>query len=95
MENLSPIIASFLPFALILGVFYFMLIRPQKKREQEVHQMRESLKIGDIIVTIGGIKGKILKVDEDSVIIETSNERTKMEFVKSAVAQVITATVEE
>lgn len=91
MQDASAVVASFLPFVLILVIFYFMLIRPQKKREKEVQAMRDALKMGDIVITIGGIRGKILKVTDDAVIIETSKDRTKMEFVKNAVAQVLNA----
>lgn len=77
---------------LILGfvvVMYFFMIRPNKKRQQEMFKMRENLKKGDLIITIGGIKGKVVTVTDDSVVIETSSEQTKMEFLKSAIHTVV------
>lgn len=77
---------------LILGfvvVMYFFMIRPNKKRQQEMFKMRESLQKGDLIITIGGIKGKVVTVTDDSVVIETSSEKTKMEFLKSAIHTVV------
>ncbi|WP_099203019.1 preprotein translocase subunit YajC [Miniphocaeibacter massiliensis] len=82
-------LGMFLPLILIIGVMYFFTIRPQQKKQKADMEMRNNLKIGDEIITIGGIKGKVLKVNEDSVIIETSNAKTRMEFVKSAIGMVI------
>ena len=75
--------------AIMIGGMYFLMIRPQQKREKEVRQMRSSLNVGDKIITIGGIKGKILKIGEDYVVIESSNSKTRIEFVKSAIGSVI------
>lgn len=74
---------SFLPIILILVLFYFMLIRPQKKREKADKAMRESLLVGDRICTIGGVIGKIVQMSEDSIVIETSGNR--MKFYKWAI----------
>lgn len=71
-----------------LALIYFMMIRPQKKKEKADNEMREGLKIGDEIMTIGGVVGKIIKVNEKSVIITTGADKTKIEFVKSAIASV-------
>lgn len=82
---------------LLLVLFYFMLIRPQKKRDQQLKSMRNSLKKGDHITTIGGIHGKITKVTENTVTIVTSEEKTKLVFEKWAVGRVVpveTETVE-
>lgn len=78
-----------IPMAIFIGGMYFLMIRPQQKRDKEVREMRNSLKAGDKIITIGGIKGKVLKIGDDYVVIETSNAKTKMEFVKSAIGTVI------
>ena len=88
----------FMQVVLIVGfvaVRYFFMIRPNKKRQQEMLKMRESLKQGDSIITIGGIKGKVVKVTDDSVVIETSSEKTKMEFLKSAIHTVVTKSDEK
>ncbi|HJA35940.1 MAG TPA: preprotein translocase subunit YajC [Firmicutes bacterium] len=64
------------------ALFYFLLIRPQQKREKKDRQMRNSLEVGDNIVTIGGIVGKILTIKDDEITIETSADRTKLAFKK-------------
>ncbi len=79
---------SFLPFLLLIPIFYFLMYRPQKKQERETAQMRNSLTIGDEVVTIGGIMGRVVKVKEEYVIIETGSDRTKIKFRKSAIGSV-------
>ena len=64
------------------ALFYFLLIRPQQKREKKDRQMRNSLEVGDNIVTIGGIVGKILTIKDDEITIGTSADRTKLAFKK-------------
>ncbi len=64
------------------ALYYFLLIRPQQKREKKDRQMRNSLEVGDNIVTIGGIVGKILTIKDDEITIETSADRTKLAFKK-------------
>ena len=79
-----------LPFALIIVVFYFLLIRPQKKRQKEEQQMRNGLRVGDELVTIGGICGRVVNLKDDTVTIETGADRTKIVFQKSAIQTVLT-----
>ncbi len=86
--GLMGTIMSFLPFLLLIPVFYFFMYRPQKKQEKETAEMRNSLMIGDEISTIGGIMGRIVKVKDDYVIIETGADRTKIKMKKSAIATV-------
>lgn len=69
-------------------IFYFLLIRPQQKREKSLKDMRESLKVGNEVVTIGGIVGKIIKVNEESVTIEIGADKTKLVFEKWGIAKV-------
>lgn len=69
-----------------IALIYFMMIRPQKKKEKADNEMRESLKVGDEIMTIGGVVGKIIKISDKTVIITTGADKTKIEFVKSAIA---------
>lgn len=71
--------------ALVVAVFYFFAIRPQKKQEREVNNMRNQLVVGDEITTIGGIIGKIISIKEETVMIETGHDRTKIRILKSAV----------
>ena len=66
-----------LPFFL-LGIFYILLIRPQRKKDKQIHIMRENLKVGDNITTIGGINGRIVKLSDTSVTIEVGSDRTKL-----------------
>ena len=73
---------------LVVIAFYFLLIRPQKKQEKEVNEMRNSLAIGDEITTNGGIVGRILSMTDDTVLIGTSGDCTKIRILKSAIARV-------
>lgn len=77
-------------FAVIIAVFYFLLIRPQKKQRRALQNMIDSLQINDNIVTIGGVMGKVVTIKEDSVTIVTGADRTKITFEKSAIAKVLT-----
>lgn len=79
---------SFLPIILLIPIFYFLMYRPQKKQEKETAAMRNSLMIGDEIVTIGGIMGRVVKVKDDYVIIETGSDRTKIKMRKTAIGSV-------
>jgi len=76
---------TFLPFIAIIAIFYFLIIRPQNKKQKETQKMLSALKKGDRIVTIGGIHGTIQSVKEQSVIVKV-DENTKIEFSRSAVS---------
>ena len=84
-------VMSFAPIVVVIIVFYFMLIRPQQKKDKEDRAMRENLEIGDEIVTMGGIIGLVVSVKEDTVVIETGSDRSKIRIIKSAVSQNLTA----
>lgn len=84
--NFQQIAAMVLPFILMFGVFYFLLILPEKKRKKKYDSMIEELKVNDKIITRGGIIGKIIKIKDDSVIIETTQDRTKIEFSKQGIS---------
>lgn len=71
--------------ALMIVVMYFILIRPQRKKQKEEAKMRDNLQVGDEIVTIGGIVGKIVSMKEDSILIETGADRDKVRIMKWAV----------
>ena len=76
-----------LPMLLIMvGVFYFMLIRPENKRKKEAEQLRSSIKNGDKITTIGGIVGTVVDVKSDTFVIETSADQVRIEFAKWALS---------
>ena len=72
-------IISFAPLIIIIVLFYFMLIRPQRKRDKETKEMLNAMKVGDKVVTIGGICGKIVKIKDSYVFIETGNIGTQDE----------------
>lgn len=72
----------------MIAIFYFFMYRPQKKQEKETATMRNGLQVGDEITTIGGIIGKIVSIKDETVLIETSNERNKIRILRSAVRNV-------
>ena len=84
----SQFLIQFGPLVLIFLVFYFMVIRPQNKKQNEIKDMRANLKVGDRVQTIGGIIGKIIVIKEDFVVIETSGDNNKMEIMKWGVSSV-------
>ena len=84
----GSMLGAILPFVLMIVVFYFFLIRPQKKQEKATAAMRNSLSVGDEVTTIGGIVGRITHVKDDIVTIETGADRNKIRFRKSAIASV-------
>ena len=78
----------------MIAIFYFFLIRPQKKQENETKKMLAALKKGDKIVTIGGIYGTVSSVKENSVVVKV-DDNAKIEFTKSAISKVINETTEK
>ncbi len=89
-NTITPIIW----FVAIFAIMYFMMIRPQRKKEKETKQMLAALAVGDVITTIGGIIGKIVKVKEDEVYLQTgktgnANEQSVIRFAKWAVRDVV------
>ena len=72
----------------MFAIFYFMLIRPENKRKKEAENMRSNLKKGDVITSIGGIVGKIVMVNDTTIIIETSEDRVRVELTKWAVSSI-------
>ncbi|MBR0129971.1 MAG: preprotein translocase subunit YajC [Firmicutes bacterium] len=74
---------------MIFGLMYFMVLRPQQKKDKETQKMRESLRVGDEIVSIGGFYGKIIKVKEDSIVMVCGADKTKLELAKWGISQVI------
>lgn len=71
---------------LMFVAMYFLMIRPQKKRQKEEQQMRENVRVGDKITTIGGICGRVINVKEDELVIETGADRSKMTIKKWAIS---------
>ncbi|MBQ8005983.1 MAG: preprotein translocase subunit YajC [Clostridia bacterium] len=79
---------SIIMIVAMLAILYFFMIRPQKKQEKETQAMRNALQVGDEITTIGGIIGKIVSIKEETCMIETGHDRTKIRILKSAVRNV-------
>ncbi|MBQ6900477.1 MAG: preprotein translocase subunit YajC [Firmicutes bacterium] len=77
-----------LPLVFLFVIMYFLMIRPQKKKDKQIQEMRRSLSVGDEIVTIGGICGKIVKTKEDTFIIQVGADKTKFEMMRWAVSSV-------
>ena len=75
----------------MVGIMYFLMIRPENKRKKEAEQMRSSMKVGDEIVTIGGITGKVVQVKDDKFVIETGADQVRIEFAKWALSSNETA----
>ncbi len=78
-------LVQLLPILLIIVIMYFVLIRPQKKREKEVQKMRNSLQVGDEVTTSGGIIGRVVSLREDTVVIETGSDRSKIRVKRWAI----------
>ena len=85
---------TFLPFIAIIAIFYFLIIRPQNKKQKETQKMLSALKKGDKVVTIGGIHGTIQSVREQSVVLKV-DDNTKIEFSRSAISSIVTAAKED
>ena len=84
MEGLG----SILMIAVLFVALYFFMIRPQKKQEQKDQQMRNALSVGDEVTTIGGIIGKVISIKEETFVLETTRDKTKIRFLKGAIRSV-------
>ena len=70
--------------ALIVGAMYFLMIRPQRKKQKEEKQMRENLQVGDEIITIGGIHGRVIAIKEEELVVESKSDHSKLTFSRWA-----------
>ena len=84
--ELMQMLPSLLMLVVFMGLMYFLLIRPQRKKEKEISEMRASLAVGDEIVTIGGIVGKVVKIGEEELVIQVGSDKTKILVKKWAVS---------
>ena len=84
----QQMIMGLLMWVLVFGVFYLLLIRPQKKKDKQLKEMRSNLNVGDKVTTIGGIIANVAKVEENAVILEIGPNRTKVPFEKWAIGNV-------
>lgn len=89
-QSAGSMISMFLPFIIIIGVMYFLMIRPQKKKEKLKQEMLSQLIVGDKILTIGGIHGKIVSIKGDNLIIETGkpSEPSTLKIARWAISEV-------
>lgn len=81
---------TFMPLLLLIFIMYFLLIRPQKKREKQINAMRNAIKAGDRIITIGGIYGTVVRVRDEQLVIQVGADKTKLEITRWAVSKVVT-----
>ena len=81
----SQALSTFLPFAIILAIFYFLILLPMKRRQTKIQEFQDSLKVGDKIVTTGGIYGKITRVTDKTLQVEIA-DRVRIELSRAAVA---------
>ena len=87
---MSQNLMTLMPLILLIVIMYFLLIRPQKKREKAVTAMRNTIKVGDEVVTIGGICGKIVKTKDEVLTIQVGADKTKFEIMRWAISKVVT-----
>ena len=92
-EGQNPLL-SFMPLVAIIAIFYFLILRPQKKRQNEAQKMISSLKKGDRVVTAGGIHGVIQSVKDSTVIVKV-DENVKLEFNRASISAVISQARED
>lgn len=78
-------LVQIVPLILVFVVMYFIMIRPQKKKEKEVQAMRSGLQVGDEVITVGGIIGRVVSLRDDTVVIETGTDRSKLRILRTAV----------
>ena len=87
-SSTGSLLTTFIPFGLVILIFYFLIIRPQNKKQKETQKMLTALKKGDRIVTIGGVHGVIFAVKEGTVVVKV-DENCKIEYSRSAIATVM------
>lgn len=84
-EGTLQLLMSLLTFVPLILIFYFLLIRPQRKKDKEAQKMRNSIQVGDEIITIGGVVGIVVNVKEDTIVVETGSDRSKIRIKRWAV----------
>ncbi|MGE4453704.1 MAG: preprotein translocase subunit YajC [Sphaerochaeta sp.] len=84
----GSMMTTFVTFGLIIVIFYFLIIRPQKKRDKETKEMLASIKKGDKVVSIGGIHGTVVAVKETTVVVKV-DDNTRMEFSRNAISSIV------
>ena len=84
----KSLIISIVYMVALFAIFYFLFIRPQRKKEKQLEELRSSLEVGQMVTTIGGMLATVAKVEEDFVVLEVGPNRNKMPFKKWAIASV-------
>ena len=85
LNNYGEMLGTLVPIILMVAIFYFLLIRPQRKRDKAERDMRNSIQVGDEISTIGGFIGKVVSMKDETLVIETSADRTKLKLYRWAI----------
>ena len=85
---MNPGMFNFILMIVFIAIIYFLMIRPQRKQDKEIKAMRDALKPGDEIITIGGIVGKIVRVKDDFITIQVGPEKVKFDMLKTAVGRI-------
>ncbi len=83
----ASMLTMLIPLVAMIIIFYFLIIRPEKKRSKKMKEMLNNLEVADEVVTTGGIIGRVVSVKEDTVLIETGSDRTKIRVLKGAIAE--------
>ena len=91
---MSQLLQMILPMGIFILVFYVLIIRPQKKQEREVKDMRAGVKVGDNIVTIGGIMGRVTRVGDDDLTMEVGADKVKFNLKKWSLREVVNTSTE-
>ncbi len=87
---MAALLVSALPLIIMVGAMYLLIIRPQKKKDKAERLMRENLQVGDEILTIGGIYGRVISLKEDAMVIESKSDHSKMTIARWALQQNLT-----
>jgi preprotein translocase subunit YajC len=85
--GIASMLTMIIPLGLMILVFYFLLIRPERKRSKQMKAMLSNLQIADEVITSGGIVGRVLRVQDDTVLIETGGDKTRLRVLKSAIIE--------
>lgn len=89
-NSTTSLIMMVLVYAVLFGGMYFIFIRPNRKKQKEEQKMRENLQVGDEVLTIGGIYGRVISLKEDSMVIESKADRSKLTIARWALQQNLT-----
>ena len=94
VNTTASLLSMILPFAAVFVIMYFLMIRPQRKKDKQLQDMRSSLDIGDNVTTIGGVVGRVVALKDDTVVLETGTDRNRVRFKRWAVQAVEKLTLE-